>query len=442
MGKSNEDSNQQLHDVSSKCLGCVSCTTFNILAPIYKRLDGENRESDFREIWVSRNESILDRLLCLKSSLICLQEFWVGNEEFVSMYEKRLQDAGYAIYKLARTNNRGDGLLTAVHQDHFRILKYRELLFHDFGDRVAQLLHVELLVPFSQNQSPDIEKEAIVVNTHLIFPHDSTYCFVRLQQVYKILQHIQSYCNEQHLPPVPIILCGDWNGSNKGHVYKFLHSQGFVSSYDVSHHCTDNNEESQKWVSHHNHRGNICGVDFIWLLNPNKQLKPLKYSFMEAVLGNMRNLLHKVSTEDANAMHFFKSDGNHITYSQFSQSLKELGLCKHESLSDEDIKELWKYLDTDGDGVVDLSDLSKAESLHLQEEENGIQSEEMLTASTFLKTIGFSVKKAMFFPPEVENGMWPENYSLSDHAQLTVEFSLVKMGGSHVNRGISEVDID
>lgn len=112
MGKSNEDSNQQLHDVSSKCLGCVSCTTFNILAPIYKRLDGENRESDFREIWVSRNESILDRLLCLKSSLICLQEFWVGNEEFVSMYEKPLQDAGYAIYKLARTNNRGDGTLS------------------------------------------------------------------------------------------------------------------------------------------------------------------------------------------------------------------------------------------------------------------------------------------------------------------------------------------
>lgn len=39
------------------------------------------------------------------------QEFWVGNEDLVSMYEKRLGDAGYVTYKLARTNNRGDGTL-------------------------------------------------------------------------------------------------------------------------------------------------------------------------------------------------------------------------------------------------------------------------------------------------------------------------------------------
>jgi len=37
------------------------------------------------------------------------QEFWVGNEELVNMYEKRLGSAGYITFKLARTNNRGDG---------------------------------------------------------------------------------------------------------------------------------------------------------------------------------------------------------------------------------------------------------------------------------------------------------------------------------------------
>lgn len=31
----------------------------------------------------------------------------------------------------------------------------------------------------------------------------------------------------------------DWNGSKRGHVYKFLRSQGFVSSYDTAHHYTD-----------------------------------------------------------------------------------------------------------------------------------------------------------------------------------------------------------
>jgi len=39
-----------------------------------------------------------------------MQEFWVGNEELVDMYEKRLGDAGYIHFKLGRTNNRGDGM--------------------------------------------------------------------------------------------------------------------------------------------------------------------------------------------------------------------------------------------------------------------------------------------------------------------------------------------
>lgn len=38
-----------------------------------------------------------------------VQEVWLGNEELVEMYERRLGDAGYISLKLARTNNRGDG---------------------------------------------------------------------------------------------------------------------------------------------------------------------------------------------------------------------------------------------------------------------------------------------------------------------------------------------
>lgn len=105
----------------------------------------------------------------------------------------------------------------------------------------------------------------------------------------------------------------DWNGSKRGHVYKFLRSQGFESSYDIAHQYTDADEHKvnifyllfyiidtrichlflliqlvllfMQWVSHRNHRGNICGVDFIWLLNPNKYRKLLKASWSEAVFG-------------------------------------------------------------------------------------------------------------------------------------------------------------
>lgn len=170
--------------------------------------------------------------------------------------------------------------------------------------------------------------------------------------MYKILEYIELYQKEQELNPIPIILCGlvleyhacyssangmeivlicfsalffffssDWNGSKRGHVYKFLRSQGFVSSYDAAHQYTDSDADAHKvihnlqlynevqyilstfllwvlknlffpffwqWVSHRNHRGNICGVDFIWLLNPNKCQKPLIRSWSEAVFGNIK----------------------------------------------------------------------------------------------------------------------------------------------------------
>lgn len=52
--------------------------------------------------------------------MLVAQEFWVGNEELVNLYEKRLGDAGYVNFKLGRTNNRGDGILFKT---HFRFIK-------------------------------------------------------------------------------------------------------------------------------------------------------------------------------------------------------------------------------------------------------------------------------------------------------------------------------
>ncbi|XP_068635046.1 uncharacterized calcium-binding protein At1g02270-like isoform X2 [Aristolochia californica] len=404
---------------------CVSCTTFNILAPIYKRLDEEDqscRESEYRAYWFGRNELILDRLLCDRSSIICLQEFWVGNQELVDMYEKRLGEAGYINFKLARTNNRGDGLLTAVHEDYFRVLNHREILFNDFGDRVAQLLHVESVLPFWQNRYGNIQHQILIVNTHLLFPHNSSLSVVRLHQVYKILQYVETYLKENKLYSIPVILCGDWNGSKRGHVYKFLRSQGFESSYDTAHHYTDNDADAHKWVSHRNHRGNICGVDFIWLRNPNKQGKPLKASWNEAVFGIIKYQLRQASLAEKDAFAFLQADSkdDYITYSGFCQALHQLGLT---GLSPRDVQELWMQADTNGNGVVDYEEFQRriwdprwSEQLEVTGEDGRKDD-----------TIALDVKNAGLFPPEVETGMWPENYSLSDHARLTVEFSLVRM---------------
>lgn len=412
---------------------CISCTTFNILAPIYKRLcheDQSRRESDNREYWLTRNNRILDWLICERSSIICLQEFWVGSEELVSIYNKRLGDAGYINFKLARTNNRGDGLLTAVHKDYFRVIDHRELLFNDFGDRVAQLLHVELNAPFSQCQNSEVRQEILIVNTHLLFPHNSSLSLERLRQVYKILQYVEAYQKEKELNPLPIILCGDWNGSKRGHVFKFLRSQGFVSSYDTAHQYTD--ADAHKWVSHRNHRGNICGVDFIWLLNPNRYRKLLKTSWSEAVFGMFKYQLWRASLTDHDAFAFLKADsgGDYITYTGFCEALRQLGMIGHcYGLSIDETKDLWIQADIDGNGVLDYEEFQqRIWNPKWSERKEEVNSEVVGDVCNGTEqTIGFGVKNAVLFPTEVEKGMWPEDYSLSDHARLTVVFSPVRM---------------
>ncbi|KAK2649908.1 hypothetical protein Ddye_017397 [Dipteronia dyeriana] len=417
---------------------CISCTTFNILAPIYKRLDQQNqslRESDFRDTWLTRNQRILDWLLYERSSIICLQEFWVGNKELVHMYQERLGEAGYMTFKLARTNNRGDGLLTAVREDYFRVLNERDLLFNDFGDRVAQLLHVQSVVPFLKTQQ-GTQQEILIVNTHLLFPHDSSLSVVRLHQVYKILQYLELYQRENKLNNIPIVLCGDWNGSKRGHVYKFLRSQGFVSSYDIAHQYTDGDADAHKWVSHRNHRGNICGVDFIWLRNPNKSRKPLKISWAEAVFGIIKYQLQKVSLAENDAFAFLKADnkGDFITYSAFCEALRQVNLVgRPYGLSFQETKDLWAQADVDGNGVVSYEEFKQRmwnSTCSERVEDDCNENVEDSSQGPKKEVIGFAVKNASLFPREVEKGTWPENYSLSDHARLNVVFSPVRMQSS------------
>ena len=54
-------------------------------------------------------------------------------------------------------------------------------------------------------------------------------------QLYSFVWNVHSY--------ICILLrnarCSDWNGSKRGHVYKFLRSQGFVSTYDTAYQYTD-----------------------------------------------------------------------------------------------------------------------------------------------------------------------------------------------------------
>eukprot|EP00850_Spirogloea_muscicola_P015156 SM000114S24119 [mRNA] locus=s114:59280:66958:- [translate_table: standard] len=347
----------------------LSCTTFNILAPIYKRIDNQGlRESQLKDIWLARNEQILSMLLGKASSMICLQEFWLGSKELVSLYQEKLGQAGYSTYTLARTNNRGDGLITAIDTSKLSVVDYKELLFHDCGDRVAQLLRVKSKLAGADGGP----LEMLLLNTHLLFPHNANSCLIRLRQAYKILEYVENYKLANNLPLMPIILCGDWNGSKRGQVYKFLRSQGFVSSFDLAHKYTDT--ERQKWVSHKNHRGNICGVDFIWLLNPVGQTKPLTADWKAAVFGMIKAKLREFGLNQRAAFEFFMEDGSdgddRVTLKDFQTAMDKLGLTSSESvgLTRKEIVELMDSADTDGNGYIDYEEFKNLLSTPTMEE--------------------------------------------------------------------------
>ncbi|GFY83382.1 calcium-binding endonuclease/exonuclease/phosphatase family [Actinidia rufa] len=336
----------------------ISCTTFNILAPMYKRLNKE--------------------------------EFWVGNEELVDMYEMRLGNTGYMNFKLDRTNNRGDGLLTAVHKDYFRVLNHQELLFNDIGDRVTQLLHVELVAPFSQCRSNNVRQEILIVKPTYYFRMIQGLCLVRLNQVYKILQYVETYQKENKLNPLPVILCGDWNGTKE---------VIFSSSLDL--------------------RGKK-GASFMEM-----------WSSLFDSYALMKYLLRRASLTDNDAFAFLKADsqGDYITYAGFREALRQLNVIGHRhGLCVEETRELWVQADIDGNGVLDYKEFQhriwnptwseKRDEVRNMAWEDDVENMD--------QTIGFSVKNAVLFPTEVEKGMWSEDYSLSDHARLTVVFSPVK----------------
>lgn len=415
---------EDFHPTSASVISdtSISCTTFNILAPIYKRIGGEScRESHFHEAWLSRNQRILDMLLIIGSSIICLQEFWLENEELVHLYEDSLGCAGYTTYKLARTNNRGDGLLTAIKTDRLKVLSYRELSFYDCGDRVAQFFHLRLKFPFYKRNH---EQELLLVNTHLLFPHDSSFCHIRLRQVHKIMECLEHFETENGVSSVPVILSGDWNGSKRGHVYKFLRSKGFVSSYDTVHSYTDN--DAHRWISHRNHRGNLCGVDFIWLRNPSVQKKSTSANWREGVLGTIKAKFCEAGLSDVDALGFFeRSEDNALSnLYEFERKLLQLGLTQEHSASfaREEIKDLMLALFANASNLTDPA----VELKGIVSMEKGLANS-FPKSNDFMNFAGFAIRDAFLFPQEVEQGFWPEDYSLSDHAPLTAVFEPTKV---------------
>lgn len=437
----------------------LSFSTFNILAPIYKRTsrkgDENIRESMVREDWLLRNQAIIRKIMEQKSSVICLQEVWLQNREIVQMYEDALGAEGYSIFTLARTNNRGDGLLTAVDEARLQVVDSANLLFNDCGDRVALLLRIRAccqdlnLWPYdlrgkgvdgstSPTGNPNSKwMEFLVVNTHLLFPHDANSTYIRLNQISKVLESLEEYKARHGLSAIPIIICGDLNGGKDGRVYQLLRSQGFISSFDEARHFPD---DDIRWVSHRNHRGEACGVDYIWLLNPSHQTSPLTADWKSAVFRLIQEKLKAAGLGgERAAFDYFRSlsDGEDsesemeqesFTLADFELGMDQLGLTGEDSvgLTRAEIKQLLESADVDGNGLIDYPEFHGMvrRMMRALEQSKKERMEDGNQTSAMNKGLNLRVKDASLFPREMEDGVWPADYSLSDHAMLTVAFEV------------------
>lgn len=451
--------------------------TFNILAPIYKRDEGDkNYESERKEDWVRRNTAIAKKLRETNADIICLQEFWASNEHLKRIYEDELctPEGGYTLRECRRTSHwrsRDDGLAVLIREggDNGLVMQdYREILFHDCGDRVAQML---LLAAKARSDSidPSVDEslvpyqQFILVNTHLLFPHNEYSTNIRLREVTKILGFVESYkqrelcatiCGRADVR-VPVLLLGDLNGSPGGKVCSYMRSQNYRSAYDFT-------DRAGTFISHKTHTKKELLVDNVFYLNPSDQVEELLPPVPDWTDLVFRELLQKVvgeanKTMEAVFSEFNQDDETHISREAFARSLAKLGFSGegNPTLTSEEIEILIDSADKNGDGNIDYKEFYDRFWLALNDSEQNNYSRSLkkktyIARSVFLsdstgkppggtngvsypfsqllaagaRPLGdLSVKELCISPGELESGHWPADYDLSDHGMISVTFS-------------------
>lgn len=158
----------------------------------------------------------------------------------------------------------------------------------------------------------------------------------------------------------------------------------------------------------------------------------MRTSWVEAVFSIIKYQLHKASIAEDDAFTFLgaKNHSDSLTYSDFCLALQKVNLTGiPHGLSFEETKELWVRADLDGNGVFDYEELKKIWNMTMVNQPGNCKESVMESKKEEGEdeAIGLKVNKAILFPQEAEKGLWPENYNISDHACLTVQFSPVKM---------------
>jgi len=416
-------------------------STFNVLCPPYKRMPNVGgRESEYPEVYNSRLRRITDLLSSIRSDVVCLQEYWIKSAEVTEMYRQALDGSlsGYRLLGLKRTEHwsqRDDGLAFLV-GPRVKVLDVQEILFQDCGDRVALLMFITV------DRQP-----VIVINTHLLFPHSKYSTDIRLREVRKMLCFLDTYTKDTSLEDVPVVIGGDFNGSPSGKVGSYMRSQDFKLC------CGD----SSCWISHKSHRDNELPCDLIWLLNPSKRSNFSPQDWKDGVFSEISDVLrHRNLTLSQSFKEFFDQDSNDfVSPDEFRRALRELGFHGEGKphLLDCEIDALLESADIDHNGKLDYKefidrfwmatedkslmvglgspmDSSDIQFLRGNETTTILEAatpQSIIDAIELEKDDGTDIEAVAteFYPKEIEHGVWPRTYDLSDHGLLSTTFRLV-----------------
>jgi hypothetical protein len=261
---------------------------------------------------------------------------------------------------------------------------------------VATLMHLRPSARGADASSSAPLGDVLLVNTHLLFPHNSNSTLIRLRESFKILEYLHEYqetargalAKSTSAPTrrLPVVMCGDFNGTSRGAVARFLSSQGFVSAFEASRPgaaaaddapiepeaqtaeaTKDENRNAARdgWISHLNHHGECVGVDHVWVLNPSRQSagadnnapppswKTAIYAMIQA------KMLERGLGSNERAFAFFDVDDDRgITKEEFFVAVRMLDLTGEGTpgLVESEMALLYEDCDKDGDGRVDFGE--------------------------------------------------------------------------------------
>ncbi|KAI6650994.1 hypothetical protein LOD99_5571 [Oopsacas minuta] len=212
-------------------------TTFNILAPIYKRQGVVKRECNYLDIYMKRNIEVLKVLAEVENpDVISLQELWL-DKSLIGLFNDKYSEK-YNFYHRTRSyQSEGIGL--------FINKKYKV-------DKVAEFNHPYSGRPFLFAFLNVCEGKQLIISTvHLTFCDEQE----RIMEIEVIIDTLKEMVKSPLV--CGIIFTGDFNSTRDSIIIQKLLAAGLQSSYQVIH-------GQEPKITHRDHRGIESACDFVF----------------------------------------------------------------------------------------------------------------------------------------------------------------------------------